>query len=199
MSKSNHKKNSETNKTSNSTTTIASLPSKNLIDVYLGKNTIYLTLGLLVLLATWAYGSFWFTDKVFLFKDIGSDAINAAYPMYYVVAENWENEGYVSQWSFSSGVGQNVLLQNMGDPFVWLMYFFGKDNIIHMIGIIEPLKVILSGLVFYAYLRTMQLSYFSALFGALCYSFSGFMMIGSAWYVFTIEGLYFALLLYSFE
>jgi uncharacterized membrane protein YfhO len=199
MSKSNHKKNSETNKTSNTTTTIASLPSKNLIDVYLGKNTIYLTLGLLVLLATWAYGSFWFTDKVFLFKDIGSDAINAAYPMYYVVAENWENEGYVSQWSFSSGVGQNVLLQNMGDPFVWLMYFFGKDNIIHMIGIIEPLKVILSGLVFYAYLRTMQLSYFSALFGALCYSFSGFMMIGSAWYVFTIEGLYFALLLYSFE
>lgn len=174
-------------------------PTKDLFEQTLGSKTLYLVLGLLGLIAFAVYGSFWFTNHVFLFKDIGSDTINGLYPIYYWNAEVWEMEGNIPSWSFATGLGQNIMLMNMGDPFVWLMYWAGKENIIHALAWTEGTKVILAGACFYAYLRTMNLNYFAALIGGLAYAFSGFMMIGSGWYLFTIEGLYFALLLWAFE
>jgi len=177
----------------------AKKPSVDFFEQTLGQRSVYLVLGLLALVATFVYGSFWFTDNVFLFKDIGSDTINVFYPNYYWNAENWAEEGVFSAWSFSSGVGQNILAGSVGDPFLWLLYLGGKDSIIHLLGYIEALKIILAGLAFYAYLRTMKMNHLAAIVGGLFYAFSGFMMIGSGWYVFSIEGLYFALLLLAFE
>jgi uncharacterized membrane protein YfhO len=171
----------------------------NPIDQYFGKRTVFLTIGALLMLAIWAYGSFWFTDNVFLFKDIGSDSINGLYPIYYWNAEILEKEGSFSWWSFSTGIGQNTMIGSYGDPFLFLSYLFGKDALIHLLGIIEPLKVVLAGISIYAYLRMMNLGFYASLVGAICYAFSGFMMIGSGWYGFTTEGLYFALLLLALE
>lgn len=206
------KKNLPKNATSDKERTIAAPPtkkqktaaapkaaSKDFFEQVLKGKSIYVFLGLLGIIAFAVYGSFWMTEQVFLFKDIGSDTINGLYPVYYWNAETWEAEGTIPSWSFATGLGQNVMLMNMGDPFVWLMYLGGKDNIIHALGYIEAIKVILAGLCFYAYLRTMKMTYFAATIGGLIYAFSGFMMVGSGWFLFTIEGLYFALFLLAFE
>lgn len=165
----------------------------------LGQKSWYVLLVLLGLIASVVYGGFWFGEHVFLFKDIGSDSINGLYPIYYWNAATWEAEGSFPTWSFATGMGQNTILMNLGDPFVWLMYLAGKDAIIHWLAYIEALKVVLAGLCFYAYLRTVGMSYLAGIMGGLCYAFSGFMMVGSGWYLFTIEGLYFAFALLAFE
>ena len=175
------------------------VPKVDFIEEKLGSKAVFLMLGILSLMAFFVYGNFWFTDNVFLFKDIGSDTINIFYPNYYWNAATWEQEGAFPTWSFGTGMGQDILLGSVNDPFIWLLYLMGKDSILGGLAYIEAVKVILAGLCFYAYLRTMTLSYLSALIGGLVYAFSGFMMIGSGWYVFTIEGLYFALLLLAFE
>lgn len=174
-------------------------PSSDFFYDTLGNKSSYLIAGLLVLLGFVVYGTFWTTDNVFLFKDIGSDTINVFYTTYYWNAKVWAEEGIFPTWSFASGMGQDIMPGSVGDPFLWLLYLMGKDAILEGIGYIEGLKVILSGLVFFAYLRTLKLEPLAAVTGGLIYAFSGFMMIGSGWYVFTIEGLYFALLLLGFE
>lgn len=177
----------------------AKAPSLDFFEEKLGANSMYLALGLLCMIAFVVYGTFFFTDNVMFFKDIGSDTINGLYPLYYGNAEIWESEGSLSMWSFSSGLGQNNILQNVGDPFVWLLYIAGKDSILGGIAYIEALKILLAGMCFYAYLRTMSMTYLASTVGGLVYAFSGFMMVGSGWFLFTIEGLYFALLLLAFE
>ncbi len=165
----------------------------------LGKNSVYLLSGLLAMIAFMVYGGFWFTDNVFLFKDIGSDTINVFYPNYYWNAEIWEQEGVFPSWSFTSGLGQDIMIGSKGDPFIWLLYLAGKESILGGLAYIEALKVVLSGLCFYAFLRTIGTAYLASVAGGLLYAFSGFMMVGSGWYVFTIEGLYFAMMLLAFE
>lgn len=44
-----------------------------------------------------------------------------------------------------------------------------------------------------------KLSPLVATIGALMFAYSGFMIIGACWYLFTYEGLMMALLLYGFE
>ncbi|MDC0231609.1 YfhO family protein, partial [Aureispira] len=165
----------------------------------LGPNSFYLLLGLLSFMALIVYGSFWFTDNIFLFKDIGSDSINVFYPNYYWNAATWEQEGVFPSWSFATGLGQDIMLGSKGDPFVWLLYLAGKDSIIEGLAYIEALKVVLSGMCFYAYLRTMRIAYLASVCGGLIFAFSGFMILGSGWFVFTIEGLYFSMMLFAFE
>jgi len=177
----------------------AKAPSLDFFEEKLGAKSMYLALGLLCMIAFVVYGTFLFTDNVMFFKDIGSDTINGLYPLYYDNAKIWESEGSLSMWSFASGLGQNNILQNVGDPFIWLLYIAGKDSILGGIAYIEALKVLLAGMCFYAYLRTMSMTYLASIVGGLVYAFSGFMMVGSGWFLFTIEGLYFALLLLAFE
>ena len=198
---SNKKPIKESSKTKQSPKALASKkkPPVDWFEDKLGTSAIYLMLGLLCLGATVVYGGFWFTEQVFLFKDIGSDTINGLYPIYYWNADTWATEGSIPSWSFATGLGQNIMVMNMGDPFVWLMYLSGKEAIIHNLAYIEALKVVLAGLAFFGYLKTMHLNNLAAISGGFMYAFCGFMMVGSGWYLFTIEGLYFAFMLLSFE
>jgi hypothetical protein len=64
---------------------------------------------------------------------------------------------------------------------------------------IELLKIVSGGIVFYLFLKQLKVSNFSATIGALLFSFSGFMIIGSCWYVFTYEAFTLAMALLGFE
>ena len=160
----------------------------------------YILLSLLLLLSGLVYGEYIFTDKVFLFKDIGSDTLNVYYPNFFWLAEYIENNLAVPSWSFATGLGQDVLLDSRkGDIFTWLLIWGGKDNLVNSIVFAEVLKIVLSGMIFYGYLKTFGLGSRASLIGGLIYPFCGFMMVGSGWYVFTSQGLYFAALLFAFE
>lgn len=171
----------------------------DLFEQTLGDKSKYLALGLLCLMVIAVYGSFLLGNEVLLFKDIGSDTINIFYPNLYAISEYIETEG-LPGWSFRQGMGQNILPFSIGDPFNWILFlFYDKDSLATGIVWVEAIKVVTAGMLFYAYLRTVKFSYYSATIGTILYAFSGFMIIGSGWYIFTTEGLYTVLVLLAFE
>ncbi len=170
----------------------------DLFEAVLAKKSIFLLGIALFVILFIVFGSFLMGDRLFLFKDIGSDTINFYYPRLYYIAQYLSEEG-IPKWSFHEGMGQNILPLSIGDPFNWLLYMMGKDNLAYGIVWVEFLKIFSAGLAFYAFLRMLKLTYHSSIIGAMAYSFSGFMIVGSGWYIFTTQGLYMALLLLGFE
>lgn len=173
-------------------------PRPDFFEKVLGKNTVFLMAGLLFVLLMVVFGGFAFGDKLFLFKDIGSDTINVFYPQLVHVADYLATEG-IPKWSFNQGMGQNILPLSVGDPFNWLLYMMGKDNLAYGIVWVEMLKIFMAGMFFYGFLRTLKLNYQTSMIGGILYAFSGFMIVGAGWYVFTTQGVYLALMLWGFE
>jgi uncharacterized membrane protein YfhO len=153
---------------------------------------------LMAFCALFIFKDYLFADALYLFKDIGSDTITTFYPQMYHVAAYLEKEG-LPTWSFAQGLGQNIFPFSLSDPFTNLLYFADKDNLAYYIAHIEALKLALAALLFYGYLRTLSCTWETALIGGLCYGFSGFMVLGSGWYIFSTEGVYLAALLLAFE
>jgi uncharacterized membrane protein YfhO len=170
----------------------------DLFEAVLGKKTALLMAGILLVLLFILFGGFIFGDRLFLFKDIGSDTINVFYPQLVHVADYLSKEG-LPKWSFNQGMGQNILPLSVGDPFNWILYIMGKENLAYGIAWVELLKLFTGGMFFYAYLRTMKMTYHSSMIGGMAYAFCGFMVVGSGWYIFSTQAVYFALFLWGFE
>jgi len=157
-----------------------------------------LLLALIALLSSVIYWDFLTFSHLFLYKDIGSDTLNVFYPKYVHLADYLRTEGWPG-WSFSQGMGQNIFPHSIGNPFELLLMLMGSERLAYGLVYIEVLKISLSGLFFYLYLRVLSISVLTSVIGGLLYAFSGFMILGGTWYVFSVEAVYFALLLYVFE
>ncbi len=155
-------------------------------------------LGLLMLLSFVVFHKFILGDAVYLFKDIGGDTLNAYYPSYVNISEMLREHG-LPGWSFEQGLGQNVFPFSLSDPTTYLLYLLGSDYLAYGIVWVEILKITGSGLLFFWYLKKLRLDSRAAYTGGLLYAFSGFMIVGGSWYIFSTLGLYAALLLLSFE
>jgi uncharacterized membrane protein YfhO len=162
------------------------------------KKSILIAVALIVVVSFIAFKDFILLNKVYLFKDIGSDTVNAGYPYFYNFAEYFHKYGMPS-WSFKEAMGQNIAGGFLRDPFMLLGYFAGSASIPKIFIFTELIKIIASGAVFYLLLKQLKVSNFSSIIGSLLFSFSGFMIIGSSWYVFTYEAFSLALLLLGFE
>ena len=153
---------------------------------------------IITIVGIFIFSDFVFQEKLFLFKDIGSDTLNGVWPYHYLHAKYMHTTG-IPQWSFQEGMGQNIFSRWLRDPFQIITYLFGTSVIPKIFIYIELLKIILAGWVFYFFLRMWTLSPLSSTLGALMFAYSGFMIIGACWYLFTYEGLMMALLLWGFE
>ncbi len=158
---------------------------------------------LTILIGFFAFFHFFSLEYLFFFKDIGSDTINQTYPSF-VHKINLISEHF-PQWSFYKGMGDYLFTVNTTDPFVLLqrLFFylgtsvFGVDYLIFgRIFSIFLFRFLPTAIVFYLYLRTIQIKKFSSLIGALLIVFSGYMVVGSSWgfsiYVFKAVFLLFA-------
>lgn len=172
---------------------------QSMIIKWIDNESYSLFAGILFACILLVFGGFWFTDSVFMFKDIGSDSVNVFYTSYYWVADYFEKYGSIPTWSMASGLGQSIFFGSYGDPFLWIYYIIGKEAIPETIAYIEAIKFFLAGSLFFAFLRKTGLSYVAAIAGGLIYTFSGFMAIGATWFVFSIQALYFALYFLAFE
>lgn len=172
---------------------------ENLFEKYLsGKKGFYACLTVLILICLFVFKDFILFHNVFLYKDIGSDSVNADYTQYLNINQYIRTEGF-PKWSFNVGMGQNIFPMVLRDPFDIVFYVVGKDHIAYWIIVKELIKIVISGLIFFLYLRKLSLSAYVSIIGAMLYSFSGFMILGSGWYIFTFEAMMLALMLYSFE
>lgn len=154
--------------------------------------------GLTVLILFVVFHDFLVFDKLYLFKGLASDSMVDTYPNYIHISDYLRNEG-LPMWSFSQGMGQSVFPFSFPDPFVTFLYTLGREKLAYGIAYMEVLKMLLAALLFFLFLRKRQIDSYAAIIGGLCYAFSGFMVIGSCWNLFSTEALYLALLLYSFE
>lgn len=167
-------------------------------DKYIKDREFYYLI-LLVLLGCYViFSDFISLKKVFLFKDIGSDTINMEHPMLIAYSEYIKHYG-VPTWSFSQGMGQNIFPLWLGDISYNFVMLFDKDTIPKMIAFMEILKIFLMSIIFFKYLKELKLTGFAALLGALLYSFSGYVVLGGTWTIFSTEALYVAILLLGFE
>lgn len=159
---------------------------------------ILIMLSMLMLLCFIVFHKFILGFSVYLFKDVGRDTLNVFYPTFVNISEMLR-ESNILGWSFEQGLGQNVFPFALSDPTTYLLYLLGANSLSFGIVWVEVFKVICSGLLFLCFLKKLNLDSRAAYIGGLLYAFSGFMIIGSGWYIFSTLGLYVALTLLSFE
>ena len=157
-----------------------------------------LVAALICIIACIVFRNFLFYGKAYFFTGVGSDTLNYFYPFVYGVSAYIAKHG-IPAWSFHFGMGQGLFPFCLRDPFDIFFYIAGKDAIIKGMVYKELAKILLGGLVFFYYLRLTGLSGYVALLGALLFAFSGFMIVGGLWYIFSFEAFNVALLLLSFE
>jgi hypothetical protein len=152
---------------------------------------VLIGLGLLI------FWSFVFGNKTLLYKDIGSDSVDLYYPFYVLLSDYVRQVGIFS-WSFRLGMGQD-LFPYMGTallaPVVWLP----KAAIAQALVYQHLLYVLSAGLLFWRFLRLRGLGVNGSLLGAMLLSFSGYMCMGSSWYLHAQEVVAFAFLLFAAE
>jgi hypothetical protein len=138
-------------------------------------------------------------QKVYLFRDIGSDSINIYFP-WLVHLAGYLHESGLPLWTFSQGLGQNMFPFWLSDFFsVFLAFFVNKSLLPFGLVWMEVLKILLCGVMFYFYLRELKLEVFSAGLCAFLYAFCGYIILGGCWTMFSVEALYAATILYGFE
>lgn len=150
------------------------------------------------LLAIYIYRDFLTLNKLFLFKDIGSDTINSFYPRLVHLANYLRSNG-LPRWSFNQGMGQSIFPESLGNPFEWPLLLLGADRLAYGIAYMEVVKVVLGGILFYLYLRLLSENVYVCMVGGLLYAFSGYMVLGGTWYYYSAQAVIIALLLYAFE
>ncbi|MFN8356549.1 MAG: YfhO family protein [Spirosomataceae bacterium] len=138
-----------------------------------------LVIGVIFLISGLIFKDFLFQKKYYLFTDGGGDMFAQAYPDLIHFAHYFRTEGLIPGWSFSVGLGQNIY------PF-----FLDLTNLLTLstdpkaiaggLIYVDIFLMILSGGIFYAYLRTIPVSRFSALIGAVCIA-NGYIFIISGW------------------
>jgi uncharacterized membrane protein YfhO len=158
----------------------------------------FVTFGLFGILVIIVFHDFIFGNLFYLFKDIGSDTLNISYPNFVNVSKYLHTDGF-PLWSFADGMGQNCMAYSLSDPFCWIAYLSGVNNIASSVIWIELIKLFITAITFYLFLRLLNLSSFSIIIGTLLYCFSGFMMVGGSWYMFSSEACYLAIFLLAFE
>jgi len=169
------------------------------VNQYFNKYGFYILLALLTIIILFVFWDFIFLNKLYLFKDIGSDSINANYPHGYQVAYYMNHVSFIPKWSFYQGMGQNIFPLSIPDPYYFILMLFGAENLAYGIALMEITKIFSAGILFYLFLKKLNISNFASIIGAISYAFSSFIIIGSCWNIFSSEAVYIALLLYAFE
>ncbi len=182
------------------TTTVKPAPvisAPNFFDT-LGNKAIWLAMLIIGLMAFIVYKDYILYKKAFLFKDIGSDTLNYYYPYFYLQADYFQKHGLPS-WSFQYGMGQSTILFSLGDLSNLLSFIFSTKNYIYLIIVREMLKLVLTGFVFYKFLKLLKISNTTSIFGSLIICFCSYMVLGGCWYVFSYDLFCLAFLLFSAE
>ncbi len=181
--------------------------SKDIFQTKLKYWTLLLAVLLIVTIGFLAYGDYLTLKLSYYFKDIGSDTINSNFPNINRNPQTADHKGFAG-WSFYHGMGQNVFGGYSMNPILYIQAkihhftasFYPPEDYRVSKGFPSDFfsRILLSGIFFFLYLRTVSLSYFTSLIGALLYSFTGYMTLGGTWghthYLFHA-----AFLMFSFE
>lgn len=100
---------------------------------------------------------------------------------------------------FTKGWVQTFFPAFFNNPFHLLFLLFSPKSIPYVILFIAIAKLYIAGYFFYRFLDFLDLSKLASISGSLMLTFSGFMILGGTWYLFSAEGMHFAILLFGIE
>ncbi len=157
--------------------------------LFFEKNTLFLLVSAIFFIGFLAFSDFLFFDKLFFFKGIGSDSVNQDLPAL-IHNSYFLNHDIFSNWTFYQGMGSSLYKPIPVEPLGFLSTtidytgnsLFGASYFIYeRFWRYFIFNFLLSGIIFYYYLRTIDIKHFTAFIGALLIAFSGYMVMGSSW------------------
>ena len=112
------------------------------------------------------------------------------------------SESGFPMWSFYRGLGQQSTVGNpswIGDIFTLVPLLFSGEHFFYLFGLVAALKVVLSGLFFYLFLRELGVAPYSRSLVSLFYAFNGHMLCRGIWIHYATEVVFVALWLWALE
>jgi uncharacterized membrane protein YfhO len=173
-------------------------PETNFYDSFIKEKELYYLFGIILTVCYIVFSDFINLKKAYLFRDIGSDSLNIYFPWLAGTSDYLKTESTLG-WSFAQGMGQNLFPMSIGDFFSNFLTYFDKSKIPYGLVFMEISKIVLAGFVFYKFLKELKLSNYSSLLFSFLYAFSGFVILGGCWTIFSLEAVYAAVILYGFE
>jgi len=143
------------------------------------------------------FRNFLFGGDTLLYKDSGSDSVNDYYPWFVHLSQYVRSEGFPS-WSFYVGMGQDIFFfvgYLILEPATWLPKGLIAPALIYQ----HLAKIVLTGLLFFRFLRLRRLSFIAAFLGSLLVAFSAYMCMGACWYPLADDVVCFTALLVAGE
>ena len=168
------------------------------IDTFINQYPLPVTMGLVSLLVLIIFHGFIAGNLLYLFKDIGSDTLNAFFPHFIYVNQYFRTEG-IPLWAFAQGMGQNIQSISINDPFYLIVYLVDESSVANAIIWMELLKILVTAFLVYHVLRLWKLKPVFVITGTLLFCFSSFMIVGGGWYIFSTETCFLALMLLGYE
>jgi len=148
----------------------------------------------IVIVVYWQYLT---GQKVYVFTDVASDSAGQSYPNLIYLAREISQGNWGNRWNFVSSIGNTA--QMILPKLANFEAFLGTDHVAYLMGFNMTIKVFLSGLFFYLYLKKMKISDITSSIFALFYAFCAQMIIRGTWRSYPNEVLTFAIWLYAFE
>lgn len=152
----------------------------------------------MLLLAFALFRNYLFGNDLYIFRDAGSDTYNQFWPQ----MEYWIRRirsGETSLWLFGMGLGNNInaMLLYQLDPFTLLLLICPDGQIASGLAWIAVLKIFVSGLFAYGYLKEWGLDRKVSAIAALAWAFSGYMILWGQHYWFATTVVYFTMIMYG--
>jgi hypothetical protein len=175
---------------------------------YIEKYPFQIFLGLLVCIATFVFWDFLILEKLFLFKDIGSDSINIFYPRNYMKNE-LSDSGLL--YTFRNGLGTPIgvqgdiisqIIANVIAPHTFLtnsIIELFTEEVAYKMFFNQIVNIVLAAIIFFFYLNLLGLSKITKIAGSLIFAFCGVMILESGWFIGTRLLVYVTFMLFSFE
>ena len=161
---------------------------------------IILLVVLVAVLCAVVYGAFLSGRKFYTYTDTGSDTYNNYLPCYSYFVDEYKS-GRFSYWNFEEGLGTSVFTNSdiAFDPFISIFLPFGKQTLPYVLVYAAVVKILLAGLLFYAYVSQFDFHPYAKMIGALLYAFNGYMVLAGQHYPAATLIVFMPALLYLYE
>jgi hypothetical protein len=162
-----------------------------------GKRGFLVATLLLVCVGLAVFSRFIFGHAILLYTDIGRDSLSSYYTDFVHLSNYIRSDGFPS-WSFHIGMGQDLAYATgflFLEPITWLPATW----IAHALVYQHLFKILIAGLLFFRFLQLRRAPLPVALLGSQLIAFSGYMTMGSCWYLPAEELLVFAAILVGTE
>lgn len=140
------------------------------------KNIIFVSLIILIIslvvFRRYIYESYYLFNNGML-----SDIVRANVPTYYHMFDAIKKGGYFWSWQMGAGTSMFSHADSYFDPFVYLVFIFGRKHILSMLVWMFIIKIVCEGITFYLYISYFKLDNKAAIFASIIYAFSGYSMI----------------------